>query len=56
MYRIFFNDGFAITPKVSTKNNSVRMYKFKIYVDDEGVYIIDKEQKIYLTEENSVIV
>lgn len=54
-YRVSLKDGFAYSSKL-TANNSVIMHKFKICVDEIGAYIIDKKQKIYLTEDNCVVI
>ena len=54
-YRVNINEGIAYLSKL-TASSSVILHRFKICIDNDGAYIIDKKQKIYLTQDNCVII
>ena len=55
MYKINLEENIAMRISVG-KNNAIRLYKFELYNDDFGMYIIDYGIKKYLYNENSVYI
>lgn len=55
MFIVNLSKGTAIKQYVNCKN-ALRIKNYAIFLDNDGAYILTREKKIYLTEENSLFI